>query len=104
MLRSPVVRLKGPMATGPNFSAEDEIKHVRARLRALETEQLALRARLEELDRQRSVFEAVCKGCAVSSPFCRTRGCIPNSLGESEDRKGRIRAGVRERVGERSVQ
>jgi hypothetical protein len=46
------------MATGANFSAEDEIKHVRARLRALETEQLALRARLEELERQRSVFEA----------------------------------------------
>ena len=46
------------MATGANFSAEDEIKHVRARLRTLETEQLALRARLEELERQRTVLEA----------------------------------------------
>ena len=46
------------MATGANFSAEHEIKYVRARLRALETEQLALRDRLEELERKRAVFEA----------------------------------------------
>jgi hypothetical protein len=109
------------MATGANFSAENEIKYVRARLRALETEQLALRDRLEELERQRAGFDApssalirdtashdgliiVCKGCAISSPFCRTRGCVPNSLGESEDRKKRIRASLRERMGERGVQ
>ena len=55
------------MATGANFSAEDEIKHVRARLRALETEQLALRARLEELDRQRSVFEAASSALNTSA-------------------------------------
>jgi hypothetical protein len=46
------------MATGANFSAEDEIKHLRARLRAFETEQLTVRARPEELERQRTVFEA----------------------------------------------
>jgi hypothetical protein len=46
------------MATWANFSTENEIKYVRARLRALETEQLTLRDRLEELERQRAVFEA----------------------------------------------
>ena len=46
------------MATGANVSAEDEIEHVRDRLRALEAEQLALRDRLEELERHRAVSEA----------------------------------------------
>ena len=60
------------MATGANLSGEDEIKHVRARLRTLETEQLALRARLEELERQRAVLEA-------ASPVLNT-SATPQSL------------------------
>ena len=55
------------MATGANVSAEDEIKHVRARLRALEAEQLALRDRLEELERQRAVFEAASSALNASA-------------------------------------
>jgi hypothetical protein len=111
------------MATGANFSAENEIKYVRARLRALETEQLALRDRLEELERQRAVFEAPSSALNTSATppvtmassssakvalfrrlFAGREDVVPNSLGESEDRKKRIRASLRERMGERVVQ
>ena len=56
------------MATGANFSAENEIKYVRARLRALETEQLALRDRLEELERQRAGFDAPSSALNLATP------------------------------------
>jgi superfamily II DNA or RNA helicase len=55
------------MATGANFGAEGEIGRVRARLRTLETEQLALRARLEELERQRAVLEAASSALNTSA-------------------------------------
>jgi superfamily II DNA or RNA helicase len=45
------------MASGADLNADDEIAQVRARLRALETEQIALRTRLEELERLPSLFE-----------------------------------------------
>jgi hypothetical protein len=45
------------MASGADLNADDEIAQVRARLRALETEQIALRTRLEELERPPSLFE-----------------------------------------------
>ena len=55
------------MATGANVSAEDEIERVRDRLRALEAEQLALRDRLEELERHRAVFETASSALNTSA-------------------------------------
>ena len=50
------------MASGADLNADDEIAQVRARLRALETEQIALRTRLEELERLPSLWLAATAG------------------------------------------
>ena len=44
------------MSRGANRNIDDEIVRVRARLQALDSERIALEARLDELERQPSLF------------------------------------------------